>query len=238
MRHVFRFLGQPRDSGDWKIQPDDADHATKVLRLKAGTLCEVTDGLGRWCRGALSLTRDGAFVEPEEATFEAKDAHSFSLGIGALRFKALDEIIPSLVELGIDQLHVFHQAGTDGDRLSDRAQGRWTRIIEEAVKQSKRAWLPRLTSHASLKAFLDSLAEPFTRLVLDPDGDISLASVPVPGQVLLLVGGERGFDAMETQVLAAEGFKGVRLAKPVLRATTAAVGACAVMAARKLGDFR
>jgi RsmE family RNA methyltransferase len=148
----------------------------------------------------------------------------------------LDEILPGLVELGVDSLHLFHQPGSAKDRLADKTITRWERQMTQAVKQSKRSWLPRLRTHESLSSLLQEpeIIEDSSRLFLTPDGSQTLIEAldknlsTKSTKIVLVVGGEQGLSLQEEDQLASADFLGVRLGHHILRAVTAAISASAI----------
>ena len=234
MKHVFRFLGARRPDGVWTLSSDDATHAKKVVRLARGDVCEVADGAGQWCRGSVAADSLHFEIIPDQEFNEPPPSSPFILAMGALRFRVLDDVLPALVELGTDALHLFLQPGTESDRLNDKTMVRWQRIVAEATKQSKRAYLMSVVTHVSIQALIGTIPAGGTRLVLAVDAKASLAAVKLEGPIVLVAGSEQGLSDGELETLQTAGFCGTRLARPVLRATTAALAGAAVVAARRL----
>jgi 16S rRNA (uracil1498-N3)-methyltransferase len=67
------------------------------------------------------------------------------------------------------------------------------------------------------------------RLMLDPEGEVSLRDLPVPDAAILAVGPEGGFSDNERDLLLRMGFKTLRLGPRVLRTETAGLAAIAVL---------
>jgi 16S rRNA (uracil1498-N3)-methyltransferase len=244
MRHLFRFIGQQLDPRTWELSDDESHHLSKVLRLSQGEIVEVTNGQGLWATGTVESVGKSTTTlrvttnELGEAKVhrDPRPKPEIILGVGALRHGTLDEILPGLVELGVDSLHLFHQPGSAKDRLTDKTVARWERLIAQAVKQCKRSWLPVLNTHDSLAALLQSLdiTKESSGFFLTPSGTRTLLegleqiSPLPPSKIILVVGGEQGLSSSEEDQLAKAQFQGVRLGNHVLRAVTAAVSATAV----------
>lgn len=243
MAHLFNFLGERTSllEGDggapvWVFGPDEANHARRVLRLKVGDVVAMTDGKGVLAEGNVaSLSDKELLVRETSMRCLPRDRKSLVLCIGALKPGDIDEIIPPLVELGVDALHVFLQEDAEKSRLHPRAQERWKNLVVAAMKQCKRAWLPSLEAHTSLRSAVAALKnQPLKLLQLHPDGKKTLLSASADEANLgLIVGGEKGFSAAEEALLRDEGVEAVSLGAHILRATTAAIASTAVAVAQR-----
>ncbi len=108
--------------------------------------------------------------------------------------------------------------------LPKEKKSRWQRILIEACKQSKRAWLPDVRD---LMNFNDVLQEEGdVKIILDQNGK-SLA--PSHKKTLVLVGPEGGFDELELKDAEKSGFVKASVGKNVLRIETAAVAAAVII---------
>ncbi len=243
MAHLFNFFGErkshPEDGEPhvwWSFGPDEANHARRVLRLKIGDSVAMTDGKGVLAEGQIAVLSDKELLVRETSMrCVPRDRRFLAVSIGALKPGDIDEIIPALVELGVDAIHVFLQEGAEKSRLHPRAQERWHNLVISAMKQCKRAWLPSIESHTSLQDAVSAMkAQRLKLLQLHPEGKKTLLSASSEGgRFGLIVGGEKGFSVGEEAHLRAEGIEAVTLGTHILRATTAAVAATAVAVAQR-----
>lgn len=232
--HRWRFLAQQIDAQTWHITDDEAEHLSRVLRLEIGDAIEVTDGSGNWALGRLRNNRGKTIVvDCEPALHESNPPWQISLAVGALKPGMIDDLLPGLVELGVDQIMIFQQSGVAKARLSDSAVERWQRILINAIKQCKRARLPTLRVFPTLSELL-TRAEG-CKIVLDPESPHPLYELvaPLATDLVFLAGGERGLDATELQAIKAAGFVGANLGPNILRAVTAATAVTALAALRR-----
>lgn len=268
-KHVFRFFASPTSDTQWTLDDEDAHHALKVLRLPAGETVEATDGKGTLIRGTLLPTgKESADITNIVLIHTAKPvagSDTFSriqleLAVGALKPGNLDDVIPALVELGVDRISVFITEETGKNRIADKSVERWNRIIRTATKQSKRLWLPELATFDSINGWLESLPKP-SEIATDnarwmfaepePDRETDTENTKTksgfhavqgfsirgdgksadrPLMLTGLVGSERGFSAKEVQAVLEQGFMPVSLGAHVLRARTAAIAAATMLA--------
>jgi len=236
MSHTFRFIASRPPGNFWELSGEEAHHLAKVLRLDLGTTVEVCDGAGLWATGTVESIAPGgktvSIATNGELKIEKAPAWPLHLCLGAQKPGSIDDLLPSLVELGTDTLHVFQQEGSAKSRLAGSAVDRWHRIIAGAIKQCKRARLPEVVVHQSAAELATAIPSSIDRFVMDPTGPATLASLlsrtPPTSGAALVIGGEKGLSPAEHDALTAAGFTGARLGSHVLRAYTAAIAACSV----------
>jgi 16S rRNA (uracil1498-N3)-methyltransferase len=130
-------------------------------------------------------------------------------------------IVPVMTERGVVRL--------DGDRAEHRVE-RWQKIAEEAAKQCRTAWIPRVARIAPFKQLMGSGLG--TELILV--GSLEENAVPLkrylrslegkpPRSVSLLIGPEGDFSASELDLARSRGAVPVSYGSRVLRVETAAV---------------
>lgn len=251
LKHRYRFIGKDITPDTWLLDSDETQHLAKVLRLTVGDVVEVTDGSGHWVVGRVaSLNARQCTIQTIQTMTEApknvepQPPWRLTVCIGALKPGMVDDILPALVELGVDQVIVFLQPDSAKMRVADKALQRWQRIVVQAVKQCKRAWLPTVRVCDSASAVLQCLQVELSNRVegcafmLSPDADgnflelvTSASSRTELRDVVLAIGGEKGFTPDEELSFRQAGFTPARLGGFVLRAVTAVVSACSVAAA-------
>jgi 16S rRNA (uracil1498-N3)-methyltransferase len=104
----------------------------------------------------------------------------------------------------------------------------------EAAKQSRRPRTPQVTSLAQTKDVIRLITETAHAWVLHEDGDVRLSgiSVPMNGDLLLVVGPEDGVTSEEIDVFTNAGAQVVRLGPTVLRTSTAGTVAAGIVMSR------
>lgn len=130
-----------------------------------------------------------------------------------------DDALRMLTELGVGGVQALSCERVS--RLPDPARGR--RVVAEAIKQCRRAWLPQV---ANVSDFSPLARDGGRLILLDADGeavdDFALQ------RTTLIAGPEGGFTPTEREQLIALGARPTRIATPVLRIETAVVAAAAV----------
>jgi 16S rRNA (uracil1498-N3)-methyltransferase len=234
MSHRFRFLGRRLGPEQWELLPDEWHHLLKVLRLPVGSDVEIADGAGYVALARLSHAgkNEGELAIASESFAAAPmPASQVTLAIGALKPQSADDLLPYLIELGMDGIEVFASHSVDKNRIQDKVRERWDRIASAAMKQCKRPWAPLISWTDGLDALIEKAATFPNRIFLDPDGEQNLARwQPIEsGPTLAVIGSEKGLDTDEVAALRAAGFIGCRIEGSILRATTAAIASAALL---------
>jgi 16S rRNA (uracil1498-N3)-methyltransferase len=229
VKHLFRFIGQRKSESQWEISKDEIQHLLKVLRLSAGDHFEITNGSG-WVSTAeiISTTKSKCDFKIINEIFTEDSSVKINLFIGALKPSSLDDVLAPLVELGVRNIFFFTQAGGEKMRISEKVELRANRIIDSALKQCKSPYRTSVT-------FLKSLEEAIE--VCNKQGSHSI-KVLVPGaeaalldsvegfnenSIALFIGGEKGWQSAEIDLLTSNGAEAVHIGSNILRAWTAAI---------------
>lgn len=149
-------------------------------------------------------------------------------------------IIPVMTERGVVRL--------DGERAEHRVE-RWQKIAEEAAKQCRTAWIPRVTPIVSLKRLLESgqreaqaeARETTLGTEVTLVGSLEQTAIPLkhylrslagkpPASVSLLIGPEGDFSPSELDLAKAMGAVSVSYGSRVLRVETAALYGLSIIA--------
>jgi 16S rRNA (uracil1498-N3)-methyltransferase len=225
----------PAPGGELDLPPEEAAHATRVLRLGPGAALRLVDGAGvqaelvRVARRRVTARLVSVRRCPREIEVVLE------LGLPRIRARArMDWAVEKAVELGAHAIHVFEpERGVKGAAGSAEARvSRWRELARAAMKQSGRARWPEVATHASLTALL-ATAGPGTILwVADAGGRgaIGCDARREFARLLLLVGPEGGLTERECAALEARGARRVALGPHRLRSETAAAALCALAA--------
>lgn len=242
------FLTRSPAEGAPELEPEDAAHARRVLRLTVGDSVIGLDGEGgRW---PLRVTRSsgGSFEvaaagdvrrEPAPGT-PGSPLPRIEVATCLPREKRAEAMLDRLVQLGAAAVCPLWCTRSQGAlrELTESRLRRLQRVAREACKQCERAWLPSFGPTLPPTELLE--ARPGSpAALLDPDAKLSLLDwardLPAGAgrggpPVVLLVGPEGGFTGLERQDLVRLGATPVRLGPHVLRIETAAEAGLAGLA--------
>lgn len=214
------------------LRGDEGRHASTVRRLAAGERADITDGTGRVAEcvvvgvrpGELELTvlarRSEPRPAPELTVVQAiPKGDRGELAVELLTEVGADTIVPWAAERCV--------AVWRGDRAA-KSQARWASAAVQAAKQSRRSWFPGVAGQADLAEAARLVREASLAILLDPAAGVSIAdvSLPLAGEIVLVVGPEGGISPAERAALEAAGAVGATLGPTVLR--TSSAGAVAV----------
>ena len=229
--------------GKIRITGDDVNHIRNVLRMKNGEQILVCTG------------REGDPVEylcqieelrPDEVTAQILDLqkHARELPADLYLFQALpkgdrsESVIQKCVELGVHEIVPVISARTivkiDEKRAAKKTE-RWNGISLAAAKQSKRAFIPKVTPPMNWKMALQA-ASGLDRILVPYENAKGIShtrrvieEVKAGERVGIFIGPEGGFEAKEIEQLLSLGAGSITLGHRILRTDTASPAILAML---------
>ena len=211
-------------------------HLHRVLRLKAGDACRVFNREGWGAEAFIERISqsEGALIRLKNI-FPLKQKSLFLKVAQALpQKKKMDDLIEKAEELGVQELWVMETQRTVvkmRQEASQRARGRWERIVIEAAKQSGSPVLMEVRGPLPFERVMKEKVGPTERSFLfHPDpGGIGFSEMmeeirSVPKDIFLFFGPEGGFTEGEVRLAESRGARKVFLGNPILRLETAFLG--------------
>lgn len=244
MRLTRVHVDQPLAAGTELALPESAAaHLVRVLRLGVGDACVLFNGDGHdYAARIVAAGKRELRVAIDSATrVERESPLSLVLLQGVARGEKMDLILQKATELGASAFHPLWSQRSEVKLDESRAEKRlahWRSVVASACEQSGRAEVPGVAAPLSLATVLGALPGGGTRLILDPEGEFTFATLQVQAQqpVYLAIGPEGGWSPQDREQLRAAGFRGLRLGPRILRTETAGLAAIAALQAR-FGDF-
>ena len=226
----FHVLRLPAVGEVIALDRDEAKHAVGVRRLGAGDGVTVFDGAGGIAHASLSGERDrdgGVLVRITAVERCARSGADVVVGVAPPKGDRLSTMLDMLGQLGVSAIVPLEtQHGVVDAEGINRVRA--ARILLEACKQSRGAWLPELRPAATVADFVKAaVGEGRSVLVAHPGGEPfgALRSE----RSAILVGPEGGFSQAEVDAARAAGAECVDLGAGILRVETAAVAMAAVL---------
>jgi 16S rRNA (uracil1498-N3)-methyltransferase len=183
----------------------------------------VGDGCGRW-RSART-TRGVDLVETGEIVADPAPSPPITVAFALVKGERPEMAVQKLTEVGVDRIMPFvaeRSVVRWDEAKADRRHARLTDVARHAAVQCRRTWLPRVEQVTTF----DEVASLPGAAMAQPDGDPPSLDRPV-----VLVGPEGGWSPSELD----RGLPRVRLGTNVLRADTASVTSCTLLAALRTG---
>jgi len=213
----------------YTLNEEESKHCIRVLRLPVGTLIYLVDGKGGF------YTAEIATDNPKKVSLKVLNVETdyqkrnHYLHVAVAPTKNIDRIewfLEKATELGIDEITPI---------ISDRSErkvvkeDRLNKVITSAVKQSIKAYHPKLNDAISLDAFLKLPFEGDKLIAhcIINDGKQYISDLVKPhGRYLIMIGPEGDFTSDEVDNALNKGFKALTLGDNRLRTETAALSVC------------
>ena len=223
------------DAQTLRLDPDEARHALKVLRLAAGDTISVTDGRGNLytCRILAADRRSGELTLRTEGVEAGCGELPYRLVMAVAPTKNIDRFewfLEKATEVGVSGIIPIETARSERRTLKTE---RAAKVIAAAVKQSLKCCCPQLHG---LTPFAELVAMPFAGRKFiahcDAEGERRfLGDVLRRGEeAVVLIGPEGDFSPEEIAAALEHGFEPVTLGHQRLRTETAAVVATVIAA--------
>lgn len=219
-----------------------ARHAIGALRLRDGETVALFNGDGHEYVGILATHGHASVRLLARHDLARESPLRVVLAQGISSGERMDLTVQKSVELGVTAIQPLMMRRTivrlSGDKMEKR-RAHWQGVVVSACEQCGRNRVPEVAAITEFVPWSRSWPDGVGQgVMLDPEGEISLADLPRPEAGLtLLAGPEGGFDPAEREAARKAGFVGVRLGPRVLRTETAALAALAAMQTL-WGDFR
>ena len=219
----------PDIEGDiYTLNADESRHCVRVLRLGAGEAVSLVDGKGTWYEGVIERAEVGGCEIRITDRRELYGRRNFHLHLAVAPTKNIDRIewmLEKCTEMGIDEITLLHAAHSERKVVKEE---RLEKVIVAAMKQSLKAYLPRLNPMTDFRQLVTSCREPHKFIAHCNEGDKKrLDEVYRPGEdVVILIGPEGDFSEEEVVLARHHGFVPVTLGTSRLRTETAGIVAC------------
>jgi len=227
------------DADRFVLDGPEGHHAADVQRLAVGEELLLGDGRGGMATAAVTAAGRGRLdLRIGSRQYAPRPDPRLVAVQGIAKGDRGELAVQAMTEIGADAIVPWSASRSvavwrAGER-GDRARQRWVDTAREAVKQSRRAWVPEVTAPESTAAVAGRLAGAALALVLHEDATRPLSTVELPstGAIALVVGPEGGIAPAELAEFEQAGAVPVRLGEAVLRTSTAGPAALAVLSVR------
>lgn len=220
--HLFY---DPRIQGDGLVlEEQESRHAIRVLRLQKGDPVIVVDGRGGWYEAIIEEDHVKACRIRILNKTEDYQASSYGLHLAVAPTKNMDRFewfLEKATEIGISEITPLICQRSERKQVKKE---RLERILVSAMKQSLRAYKPRLNPPLSLTEFVQQRYEGILAMAhcypLDRKG---INQLPQDVKYTFLVGPEGDFTEEEVAEALEGGYIPVTLGEYRLRTETAAL---------------
>lgn len=231
----IRFFYVPDAGNVDELPQEEATHALRVLRLKAGDSINLMDGIGNFYLAEVTLATNKRCLYEIKECMPQLPAWRGKVHLAIAPTKMMERIewmAEKATEIGFDELSFLNCKFSERKTLRvDRID----KIVVSAVKQSHKAWKPLVNDMVAFKEFV---AQPrggrkfichCYEEVEKTDFFAELQKeIGEETDVTVLVGPEGDFSIDEVNMALAYGYESVSLGKSRLRTETAGLMAVAM----------
>ena len=224
------FYTQKIENGFAVFEEEEGRHLLTVLRKKTGDLLQLTDGKGFFYEAELADAGKRQVLARIVSKTEAPSMRSARLHIGIAPTKQMERLewfLEKATEIGVDEITPLLCQRSERDSLRlDRLE----KILVSAMKQSLRAWLPKLNPPTRFQDFAKKTGEAQKCLAWCADEPLPHLkdALLIPQDTVIAIGPEGDFTPEEIQIALTNGFQGVSLGKARLRTETAGLLAVSI----------
>ena len=232
-----RFFVNEIRNGRAELAGEEARHLTRVLRVEAGHVYELSDNRRAYLAEVETARKEHVVFRVMETLDSEPPQVAVTVLAALIKFEHFELLIEKATELGASAIVPVQTARSEHglERAALKRIERWRRIAVEASQQSRRTHLPEVAEPARFDEALKHGARYRYFLDENREGDSLLEALPpnrsAEDEVAILVGPEGGWTDEERSAAGGAGWSPVSLGRTVLRAETAAMAALAVVAA-------
>jgi 16S rRNA (uracil1498-N3)-methyltransferase len=213
------------------LDETESKHAARVLRLQNGSRVQVVDGTGGFYEAEINdANPKKCRLSIINSTLEL-GKRDFHLHIAIAPTKNIDRFewfLEKATEIGIDEITPLLTSRSERKTVNTERLGK---ILVSAMKQSLKAYLPKLNKLTKIKELIVSnKTETKYIAYCNEIQKINLKDLATKGKdTLILIGPEGDFSPDEIQLAIENGFKVVSLGAARLRTETAGIVACHIV---------
>jgi len=217
------------EAGSALLSEEESLHCAQVLRKKPGDWLHLVDGQGNWYEGPLAEVGKKQCRIAIQKTIADYQKRPFHLHIGLAPTKQMERtewFLEKATEIGVDEITLLQCKRSERSHIRlDRLQ----KVVLSAMKQSLRAYLPKLHDLTPFGKFIESANKDACRFIayMGESPHQTLKENYPPGRdVYVIIGPEGDFTPEEIQKALDCGFSGINLGPHRLRTETAGIVAC------------
>lgn len=230
-----RFFYVPNINETTSLPEEEAKHAVRVLRMKAGDEMMIMDGMGTYYRA--EITR----ASSHECLFCIKEAlpqkkqwegHKHIVMAPTKMIERVEWMLEKVTEIGINEISLIDCTNSERHIVKP---ARLEKIIISAMKQSHKSWKPALNDMTSFDKFM-CMERKGQKYIAHCYDEIprtylfdELKKHDAGEDITILIGPEGDFSKSEVETAISYGFQSVHLGESRLRTETAAIVATTMM---------
>ena len=214
----------------YEFDNEDATHAVRVLRMKAGDTFMLSDGNGSWSQvKAFAVKKKSLEVEVVASGFQENLPTTITVVQALPKSDRAKEAIELLTEAGVDRIVPWQSSRSIG-----KASDKFSVTAREASKQSRRLRIPEVTDNATTEQICEAIKLSDLAVVFHESSTTKLSDAISSHNVahlLIIIGPEGGITPTELDLFTEAGAKVALMGRPILRSAHAGIAAVAAISA-------
>ena len=217
------------DGLEYRLTEEESKHCIRVLRMNVGDELFLTDGCGNLYTARIADSNPKRCMVQIVTNQKEFGKRPFRLHIAIAPTKNIERFewfLEKATEIGVDAITpLLCERSERKDVKTDRLQ----KIVVSAMKQSVKAYLPKINEMQLFKRFVDSNLPADLKAIAhcnSPNLNPFQNVLQKGRSVLILVGPEGDFSPAEVELALSNGFSEVSLSTSRLRTETAGIVAC------------
>jgi 16S rRNA (uracil1498-N3)-methyltransferase len=225
--HLF-YTPDLNQSPGYTLNEEESKHCIKVLRLSTNSIIHLIDGKGNFCIAEIIDANPKATrvkIIEQQSEF-GKRNHQLHIAIAPTKnIERLEWFLEKATEIGIDEITPII---CDRSERKEIKTERLKKVITSAVKQSVKAYHPKLNEAVKFKNFMSAerSGQKFIAHCMDGEKSSLKYRLDLHSTYCMLIGPEGDFSPEELKLALTKGFFPVSLGDSRLRTETAALEAC------------
>ncbi len=218
----------PNIETDLHLSEDESQHAIKVLRLETGDKIELVDGKGTFYEAEISFPHHKHCEVNILNKIENYNPFPVHVHIAIAPTKNMDRLewfAEKVTEIGVSEISLLL---CDHSERKVVKTDRIEKILVSAMKQSKKAYLPKINEMISFKEFVKKNSGDgcYIAHCYEQDKRILSSEYKAGKNAIVLIGPEGDFSEEEVAMALKSGYVPVSLGNSRLRTETAGIVAC------------
>lgn len=219
---------------EYTFTKEQAHHAKIVVRLDNEIVRLVSNGKGYFARCHTGANGFQALVLEEDPRVNELQCE-IVLAMALIRREKFELVLQKATELGVKKIIPFESSRCVVHAKQEkkaRQLERWHDILQEASEQCKRNIIPEITEIQNWNSIKSLQADKKVCAYENSYGKSKFLKDAIQDEksILVMIGPEGGFSEKEIQELEENEYESITLGNRILRAETAAIYSCSVLA--------
>ncbi len=212
----------------YNLSEEESKHCIKVLRLEKGSSIQLVDGKGGFYDAIIDdphPKRTSLKIIKVQNDY-GKRNHNLHIAIAPTKnIERIEWFLEKATEIGIDEITPLI---CERSERKDLKTDRLNKVITSAVKQSIKAYHPKLNEPVKFKDFIASVStsQKYIAHCIDGEKFALKDKIELNSDYLVMIGPEGDFSPSEVKAALAATFSPIGLGTSRLRTETAALEAC------------